>query len=134
MLLGCLLCSGSAVTDRHGPRTPPRTAAEYFAANNAAAREGPRAQREFLRRTQHPDFREGMCVPDTTTITLDPVLTTLRPSPEFRVNGLRPDGRVRVVAVEATVRRSGEVVARRIGSKHLVLRQGRFYGFAPCLS
>ncbi|WP_438387219.1 hypothetical protein [Actinopolyspora saharensis] len=136
LLLGmpiCLLWGGSAPPEEGAFPTDPRNAVnDYFAANNAAARHGPDAQRAFLRRTQHPDFRENTCSLAGRTVTIDPAPRTLRRDPGFTVRGLHPSGSVWVVAVEVTVRRSGEVVGRQIGSKHLVSLDGRIYGFAPC--
>lgn len=129
----CLLWGGSAPPEEGTSPSERRSAVtDYFAANNAAARRGPDAQRAFLRRTQHPDFRESTCSLAGRTVTIDPAPRTLRRDPDFTVHGLRPAGRVRVVAVEVTVRRAGEIVGRQIGSKHLVSLDGEIYGFAPC--
>lgn len=136
LLLGmpiCLLWGGSAPPQEGPSPAEPRNAiTDYFAANNAAARHGPDAQRAFLRRTQHPDFRENTCSLAGRTVTIDPAPRTLRRDPGFTVHSLRPSGRVWVIAVEVTVRRSGEIVGRQIGSKHLVSLDGSIYGFAPC--
>lgn len=122
-------CSGSEESGR--PRHV-ELVAQYFHANNAAAREGPAAQQEFLERTQHPDFSGQACDLGDATVSLDPALSTLRPDRDFAPGGVTPRGRTWVVGVEVTVRRRGAVVATQIGSQHLVLLQGHVYGFAPC--
>lgn len=123
-------CSpGSAPPDR--PRHE-RLITRYFRENNAAARQGPAAQQEFLRRTQHPDFSGQSCELGGVTVSLDPAMSTLRRDREFAPDGVTPRGETWVVGVEVTVRRDRAVVATQIGSQHLVLLAGRVYGFAPC--
>lgn len=132
-VLCCVILASLAVAGCARPDAArARTIARYFAANNAAARHGPAAQQEFLRRTQHPDFRETVCELAGMTVTVRPAWATLRRDPEFTVDGRRPRGRIRVVSVEVTVRRDRSVVARQIGSQHVVLLDGRAHGFAPC--
>ena len=105
----------------------------YFAGNNAAARQGPAAQQEFLDRTQHPDFVDQVCELGDTTIELDPAMSTLRPDPGFTPDGAGPvRGEVWAVGVEVTLRRQGTVVGRQIGSQHVVLIDDQPFGFAPC--
>lgn len=119
------------------PGTPEqdRLAGQYFRDNNAAARRGPAAQEQFFRSTQHPDFRGQTCRLGDMTVDLDPALPTLRPDPGFAPSGAGPPrGSTWVVGVEVTTRRGGEVVGRQIGSLHLVVLDGRIYGFAPCPS
>lgn len=107
----------------------------YFAENNAAARQGPAAQREFLRRTQHPDFVDQLCELGDTTVELDPAMSTLRRDPGFTPDGAGPPrGEVWAVGVEVTLRRQDTVVGRQIGSQHVVLIDDQPYGFAPCPS
>lgn len=129
LLIGC-----SAGEAPPGETEQLATARQYFRDNNAAARRGPPAQQEFLRRTQHPDYTGLVCELDAVTVTLDPVLSTLRPDPEFSPDGVTPRGEIWVVAVEVTVRRNNTVSARQVGSQHLVYLGGRVYGFAPCPS
>lgn len=106
---------------------------EYFAANNAAADRGPEAQQEFFRRTQHPDYTDRTCELDDQTVRIDPAMSTLRPDPDFAPDDIAPlRGQVRVVGVEVTTRGDNGVVGHQIGSQHVVLLDGRAYGFAPC--
>lgn len=125
LLAGCALAPGEP---EHL-----RSAREYFAANNTAARQGSQAQQEFFDRTQHPDFTGHVCELADLTVELEPALTTLRPDPDFAPTGTSPPrGELWTVGVEVTTRRSGTVIGRQIGSLHLALLQGRVYGFAPC--
>ncbi|MEV5542575.1 hypothetical protein AB0L13_37715 [Saccharopolyspora shandongensis] len=109
-----------------------RLSEQYFAENNAAAAEGPQAQQEFFRRTQHPDFQDQTCDLGTITVELDPALSTLRPDPGFAPDGAKPRGEIWVVGVEVTTRSAGSTTGHQIGSQHLVLLDGRMHGFAPC--
>ncbi|WP_461145481.1 hypothetical protein [Salinifilum aidingensis] len=111
---------------------PLRLSQRYFAANNTAAREGPDAQRDFFRRTQHPDFPAQECDLGGSTVEFDPAWSTLRRDPQFTSDGIEPRGAVWVVGVEVTTRRDGVVQSRQIGSQHLVMLNGSLYGFAPC--
>lgn len=112
-----------------------RLADQYFRGNDAAARQGARAQEDFFRTTQHPDFRGQTCELGDMTVDLAPALSTLRPDPAFSPSGSGPPrGTTWVVGVEVTTRRGGEVVGKQIGSLHLVVLDGRMHGFAPCPS
>ncbi|MGP4016844.1 hypothetical protein [Saccharopolyspora sp. 5N708] len=109
-----------------------RLSKQYFTDNNAAAAQNPQAQQAFFRRTQHPDFADRICDLGATTVELDPALSTLRPDPGFAPEGIRPRGEIWVVGVEVTTRTAGSGTGHQIGSQHLVLLDGRMYGFAPC--
>jgi hypothetical protein len=112
-----------------------RLSRQYFEDNNAAARQGPRAQQDFFRRTQHPDFTDQTCELGDMTVDLQPALSTLRPDPGFAPGGAGPPrGEVWAVGVEVTTRRGDAVVGRQIGSQHVVVLNDRAYGFAPCPS
>ncbi|HEY8373250.1 MAG TPA: hypothetical protein VIL00_10940 [Pseudonocardiaceae bacterium] len=121
------------------PVTPPpadrELIAHYFRENNEAAARGPQAQQEFLRRTQHPDHPPTGCELGDLVLYLEPALSTLRPDPDWVVpgsSGVRPRGAVYVVAVTVTARQDGSVVATQIGTKHVVVLDGKTYGFTPC--
>jgi hypothetical protein len=111
---------------------PLRLSEQYFADNNAAAAQGPHAQQEFFRRTQHPDFADQTCDLGATTIELDPAFSTLRPDPGFAPNDVRPRGEIWIIGVEVTTRTGGSSTGHQIGSLHLVLLDGLMHGFAPC--
>ncbi|MBQ6641017.1 MAG: hypothetical protein IJH84_08285 [Saccharopolyspora sp.] len=115
--------------------SPQRQVQDYFAANNAAARQGSAAQQEFFDRTQHPEFGDQVCELDGLTVQLEPALSTLRPDPGYSPDGAGPPrGKVFVVGVEVTVRRDGTITGRQVGSQHVVLLDGTTHGFAPCPS
>lgn len=109
---------------------------EYFDGHNAAADQGADAQREFLARTQHPDFGDDTerCRLGDLTLTITPTLSTLRPDAGWQPlqSGRTPRGRVYVVAVTVTVQRGGLAIGTQIGSIHVVVLDGAAYGFAPC--
>lgn len=106
---------------------------DYFEQSNAAAQEGPAAQKQFLERTQHPDVRR-QCDLGELIVLLDPSLSTLRPDDDWRLAGADepPRGRVYVIAVIVTVQRDGATLGNQVGSMHLVVLDGTAYGFAPC--
>lgn len=107
---------------------------DYFERNNAAAGEGAQAQRDFLARTQHPDFEDEACNLGELTLTIAPTLSTLRPDAGWQpVDADKtPRGRVYIVAVTVTVQRGTAPVGTQIGSIHVVVLDGTAYGFAPC--
>ncbi|RKT49380.1 hypothetical protein C8E97_6760 [Saccharothrix australiensis] len=104
----------------------------YFTALNEAGAQGVAEQRELLAETQHPDFRDAGCEPPGGTIRVEPTLSTLRLDPSWTPPGEdeHPRGVVLVIAVTLTVVRDGAEVGSQIGSQHIVLLNGKAYGFA----
>lgn len=113
-----------------------RLVADYFARSNAAARAGSIEQQQFFAATQHPDYRapEQLCTLDGLTVLLDPTLSTMRRVPGWRPGntGRPPRGSVLVVAVRLTVQQDRTALGEQVASVHVVLLDGRVYGFAPC--
>lgn len=113
-----------------------RLIADYFARSNAAAGAGSIEQQQFFAATQHPDYRapDQLCTLDGLTVLLDPTLSTVRPAPGWRPGntGRPPRGSVLVVAVRVTVQQDRTVLGEQVASVHVVLLDGRVYGFAPC--
>ncbi|WP_018687077.1 hypothetical protein [Actinokineospora enzanensis] len=107
---------------------------KYFADLNEAGNEGPVVQREFLRRTQHPDFADRGCDLGGLTLRVDPALTTLRPDAKWKPAkaAKRPRGTVYVVGVSIRIRRDTATLAEQIGSERVVVLDGKAYGFTPC--
>jgi len=107
---------------------------QYFTDLNDAAGEGPAAQREFLRRTQHPDFTDRACDLGDLTLRIEPALSTLRPDPRWKPEEAtaRPRGTTYVVGVSVRIRRDGSTLAEQIGSQRVVVLSGKAYGFTPC--
>lgn len=132
-LIHCGLLLGLAATGCAPSGADP--VRQYFSDYNTAARQGPAAQRDFLARTQHPDFTDQTCDLGDTTVELDPAMSTLRPDPAFSPDGAGPPrGEVWIIGVEVVLRRDGTVTGRQVGSQHVVVLDGRVHGFAPCPS
>jgi hypothetical protein len=128
-LAGLLALSAcSAQPDESGAR---EAVQRYFTENNAAAKQGPRAQREFLARTQHPDYPAD-CELGDTTVRLDPAMSTLRADPGWSPDGTVPRGEIWAIGVEVTTRSGGSTTGHQVGSQHVVLLDGKTYAFAPC--
>ncbi|MFE9744595.1 hypothetical protein ACFYOT_06795 [Saccharothrix saharensis] len=108
----------------------------YFADLNEAGGQGTAEQRELLGATQHPDFRDEDCELPAGTIKVQPTMSTLRLDPAWTPPGEdeHPRGVVLVVAVTLTVVQEGTEVGSQIGSQHVVLLNGKAYGFAPCVN
>lgn len=109
-------------------------AVEYFAELNDAGRAGPARQRDFLRRSQHPDFTDRLCDLGDLTLEIEPALSTFRPDPKWVPDDATasPRGTVYVVGVSVSIRRQGALLAEQIGSQRVVILEGRAYGFTPC--
>jgi hypothetical protein len=106
----------------------------YFTELNSAAKDGPTTQRDFLRRTQHPDFTDRLCELGDLTLTIDPAMSTFRLdaawTPENSTK--HPRGMVYVLGVSISIRRSGALLGEQIGSQRVVVLDGKAYGFTPC--
>lgn len=110
--------------------------AGYFTDLNDAGAQGGTEQRDLLRDTQHPDFVDEECELPAGTIRVQPTMSTLRLDPTWTPPGEdeHPRGVVLVVAVTLTVLQDGTEVGSQIGSQHVVLLNGKVYGFAPCVN
>jgi hypothetical protein len=107
---------------------------DYFEALNESASRGAPAQRDFLTRTQHPDFTDRLCDLGELTVWADPAMSTLRPDPRWSPEGAQqlPRGTVYVVAVALSLRRETARVAEQIASQRIVVLDGSAYSFSPC--
>jgi hypothetical protein len=107
--------------------------ADYFTELNSAGKDGPTTQRDFLRRTQHPDFTDRFCDLGELTLTIEPAMSTFRFdlgwSPE---GGTHPRGSIYVLGVSISIKRGGALLAEQIGSQRVVVLDGKTYGFTPC--
>ncbi|QQQ76167.1 hypothetical protein IOD16_34910 [Saccharothrix sp. 6-C] len=108
----------------------------YFADLNEAGGQGTSEQRDLLKDTQHPDFHDEDCRLPSGTIRVQPTMSTLRLDPAWTPPGEdeHPRGVVLVVAVTLTVVQEGSEIGSQIGSQHVVLLNGKAYGFAPCVN
>jgi hypothetical protein len=107
---------------------------DYYAELNSAGRDGPATQRDFLRRTQHPDFTDRLCDLGDLSLRIDPAMSTFRPDPRWTPDGssTRPRGMVYVLGVSVSIRRDGALIAEQIGSERVVVLDKKAYGFEPC--
>jgi hypothetical protein len=142
-LAGLLVVAGCATTIPGEPvaaASPSRDrqlVEEYFTDLNAAADEGPATQREFLQRSQHPDYADNLCDLGDLTLNVEPAMTTLRLDPEWVPpsdgrDATRPRGMVYVLGVSVSIRQDGALLGEQIGSQRVVILDDRAYGFAPC--
>jgi hypothetical protein len=107
----------------------------YFTQLNEAGGKGNPEQRKLLQDTQHPDFRKQACELKAGTLRMDPTMSTLRMDPDWEPPGERqhPRGVVYVVAATVTLLEDAAPVGIQIGSLHVVVIDGKPYGFAPCV-
>ena len=107
--------------------------ADYFTELNNAGKDGPTTQRDFLRRTQHPDFTDRFCDLGELTLKIEPAMSTFRFdlgwTPE---GGTHPRGAIYVLGVAISIRRGGALLAEQIGSQRVVVLDDKAYGFTPC--
>jgi hypothetical protein len=107
---------------------------DYFTELNDAGKDGPATQRDFLRRTQHPDFTDRLCDLGELVLKIEPAMSTFRVDPKWSPpdSAKRPRGLVYVLGVSVSIRRAGAVIAEQIGSERVVVLDGKVYGFTPC--
>jgi hypothetical protein len=110
---------------------------EYFTELNAAGEDGPATQRDFLRRSQHPDYDDILCELGDLTLTVDPAMSTLRVDPDWVPpdagrDATHPRGLVYVLGVSVSIRQDGALLGEQIGSQRVVILDEEAYGFAPC--
>ncbi len=108
--------------------------ARYFDDLNASGADGPSVQRDFLRRTQHPDYNDRFCDLGGLVLAIEPALSTLRADAKWKPekSTKRPRGAVYVVGVSVKIRRDSATLAEQIGSQRVVVLDGKAYGFTPC--
>jgi nitrous oxide reductase accessory protein NosL len=142
-LAGLLLLSGCSSTMAGHPVAAASSDGDralvegYFTELNASAADGPATQRDFLRRSQHPDFTDNLCDLGDLTLNVDPAMSTLRIDPDWVPpdagrNATHPRGLVYVLGVSVSIRQDGAVLGEQIGSQRVVVLDGKAYGFAPC--
>jgi len=133
-LSACATAVGGAAVSVAVPPSDRSLIRRYFEDLNESARAGPKRQKEFLRKTQHPDFVDDMCDLGTVTVYAEPAMSTLRPDPTWIPRGAKktPRGTIYAVGVTVSVRQDTGSVGEQIGSKRVVMLDGVAYGFAPC--
>ena len=136
LLAGCSSAiAGRAVPAGDGSADSDRgLVTAYYAELNASADEGTAEQRDFLRRTQHPDFIDRLCDLSGLTLHVLPAMSTFRADPEWVApeDNQAPRGVVYVVGVSISIRQQGALLGEQIGSQRVVVLDGRAYGFSPC--
>jgi hypothetical protein len=108
----------------------------YFADLNASGDEGTATQRDFLRRTQHPDFSDRLCDLGDLVLHIEPAMSTFRADPDWVPPEARssdpPRGSIYVLGVSISIRQEGAQLGEQIGSQRVVVLDGKAYGFSPC--
>lgn len=137
LLAGCTSTIAGEPSAGASPTGDRQLVEGYFTELNEAAAEGPSTQREFLQRSQHPDFTDALCDLGDLTLSIDPAMSTLRVDPDWVPPGAgqdatHPRGLVYVLGVSVSIRQDGALLGEQIGSQRVVILDGQAYGFAPC--
>jgi hypothetical protein len=125
--------AGSPVADNESTAQDQKLVTDYFTELNSAGKDGPTTQRDFLRRTQHPDFTDRICDLGELTLKIEPAMSTFRFDLGWTPEGARhPRGTIYVLGVAISIRRGGALLGEQIGSQRVVVLDGKAYGFTPC--
>ncbi|MFI7676907.1 hypothetical protein [Actinophytocola sp. NPDC049390] len=137
LIAGCTSTVAGVPLAEDSPDDDRQLVQEYFDELNAAAEDGPATQRDFLRRSQHPDYTDDLCDLGDLTLNIDPAMSTLRVDPDWVPpdagrDAAHPRGLVYVLGVSISIRQDGALLGEQIGSQRVVVLDGKAYGFAPC--
>jgi hypothetical protein len=137
LLAGCSSTIPGEPVAAASPSSDRQLVEGYFTELNAAAADGAATQRDFLQRSQHPDYVDELCDLGDLTLNVDPAMSTLRVDPDWVPPGARdgaphPRGLVYVLGVSVSIRQDGALLGEQIGSQRVVILDGKAYGFAPC--
>jgi hypothetical protein len=137
LIAGCSSAVAGVPLPSASPSHDRELVREYFVELNAAAQDGPSTQRDFLRRSQHPDYSGDLCDLGGLTLNIDPAMSTLRIDPDWvppdaGSDAAHPRGLVYVLGVSVSIRQDGALLGEQIGSQRVVVLDGKAYGFAPC--
>lgn len=137
LIAGCSSAVNGVALPAGSPENDRQLVRDYFDELNDAADDGPATQRDFLRRSQHPDFADDLCELGDLTLTIAPAMSTLRIDPDWVPpeagrDATHPRGLVYVLGVSVSIRQDGALLGEQIGSQRVVVLDGRVYGFAPC--
>lgn len=109
---------------------------KYFTELNASGDDGTSTQRDFLRRTQHPDYTDRLCDLGDLILHVEPAMSTFRSDPGWVPPDSRtsepPRGTIYVLGVSVSIRQQGALLGEQIGSERVVVLDGKAYGFSPC--
>jgi hypothetical protein len=133
-ITGCTTTVGGTAVPAQSSDENRELVTAYFSELNDAGEDGPSTQRDFLRRTQHPDFTDRLCDLGELTLKIVPAMSTLRVDSNWVPEDAdeHPRGVVYVLGVSVSIRREGALLAEQIGSQRVVVLDGRAYGFTPC--
>jgi hypothetical protein len=137
LIAGCSSAVAGVALPAASPDDDRELVQAYFDDLNAAAEEGPATQRDFLRRSQHPDYADDLCDLGDLTLNVDPAMSTLRVDPDWVPpdagrDAAHPRGLVYVLGVSVSIRQDGALLGEQIGSQRVVVLEDKAYGFAPC--
>lgn len=137
LITGCTSAVAGVAVPADSPDDDRELVSEYFDELNAAAEEGPATQRDFLRRSQHPDYTDELCDLGDLTLNVEPAMSTLRVDPDWVPpdagrDATHPRGLVYVLGVSISIRQDGALLGEQIGSQRVAVLDGKAYGFAPC--
>ncbi|MBB4906441.1 hypothetical protein [Actinophytocola algeriensis] len=137
LIAGCSSAVAGVALPAASPDDDRELVQAYFDDLNAAAEEGPATQRDFLRRSQHPDYADELCDLGDLTLNVDPAMSTLRVDPDWVPpdagrDAAHPRGLVYVLGVSVSIRQDGALLGEQIGSQRVVVLEDKAYGFAPC--
>jgi hypothetical protein len=134
LLAGCTTTVSGSPTSIGSTDDDRKLVTDYFTELNNAGKDGPATQRDFLRRTQHPDFTDRLCELRDLTLKIEPAMSTFRVDGDWTPEGStkHPRGLVYVLGVSVSIRRAGALLAEQIGSQRVVVLDGKAYGFTPC--
>jgi hypothetical protein len=137
LIAGCSSAVAGVAVPAASPDDDRELVLEYFDELNAAADDGPATQRDFLRRSQHPDYADELCDLGDLTLSVDPAMSTLRVDPDWVPpdagrDAAHPRGLVYVLGVSVSIRQDGALLGEQIGSQRVAVLDGKAYGFAPC--
>jgi hypothetical protein len=137
VVVGCSTAVAGRPVAAASPSHDKQLVEDYFTELNQAADDGPATQREFLQRSQHPDFEDELCDLGDLTLNIKPAMSTFRVDPNWVPpaegrDGAHPRGLVYVLGVSVSIRQDGALLGQQIGSQRVVILDGKAYGFAPC--
>ena len=137
LLAGCSTrVAGRPAPASGSPKGDRGVVEQYFTELNASGDDGTATQRDFLRRTQHPDYTDQLCDLGDLILHVEPAMSTFRTAPDWVPPDASsyepPRGTIYVLGVSISSRQQGALLGEQIGSERVVVLDGKAYGFSPC--
>lgn len=137
LLTGCSTrVAGQPAPASGSPKGDRGLVEQYFSELNASGDDGSDTQRDFLARTQHPDYTDDLCDLGDLVLHIEPAMSTFRTDPEWTPpdssSNDPPRGTIYVLGVSISVRQQGALLGEQVGSERVVVLDGKAYGFSPC--